>query len=118
MAKQITGKAFIRVDGAELETLEGATFNPGGMSREPVNGYAAYGYKESVVNPLVTCSIAHTSDISLKELEAIVDATVIFETDTGKRFIMRESWVTEPPELDATAGTVSLNLAGIAYDED
>jgi len=116
---QVTGKAIIRVDGEELRSLDGATLNPGGQSREAVKGGGKiHGYKESDMEPTVECKIAHTKDVSLKKLGAITDATVIFETDTGKRFVLRNAWVSEPPALDATAGSVDLKWAAIECDED
>ena len=116
---QVTGRAIIRVNGRELRTLDGATLNPGGVTREAMKGGGkVHGYREEDVEPTMSCKVAHTAETSLKELADIVDATVIFETDTGRRFIMREAWTSEPPELDADAGAVSLAMAAIAYDED
>lgn len=115
---QVTGKAIIRVDGNELRTLDGATLNPGGVNREAMKGGGkVHGYKEEDMEPTVECSVAHTKDLSLKELGAITDATVMFETDTGKQFILRNAWVSEPPGLDANSGGVSLRFAAISCDE-
>lgn len=35
---QRQGVAFIRVNGMELETMEGASFTPSGITREEVTG--------------------------------------------------------------------------------
>lgn len=116
---QITGKAVIRVDGKELRTLDGATLNPGGVSREAMKGGGkVHGFKETDVEPTMECKVAHTADLSLKELGDITNATVIFECDTGRRYVLREAWTTEPPALDAGAGSVDLKMAAIECDED
>ena len=115
---QVTGKAIIRVDGKELRTLDGATLNPGGVNREAMKGGGkVHGYKEEDVEPTVECKIAHTADDSLSALGAITDATVIFETDTGKQFILRSAWLSEPPALAASEGAVDLKFAAISCDE-
>ncbi|MEJ1378174.1 MAG: phage tail tube protein [Candidatus Sedimenticola sp. (ex Thyasira tokunagai)] len=116
---QVTGRAYIKVNGKELRTLDGASFNPGGVNREAMKGGGkVHGFKEDDVEPTMKCKVVHTKDTSLKELADITDATVIFETDTGKRFVMREAWTSEPPELDANGGSIDLSMAAIAYDED
>ncbi|MDI8752015.1 phage tail tube protein, partial [Salmonella enterica subsp. enterica serovar Montevideo] len=40
---QRQGVAFIRVNGMELETMEGASFTPSGITREEVTGSRVYG---------------------------------------------------------------------------
>ena len=115
---QITGKAIIRVDGEELRTLPGAKLNPGGVNREAVKGAGkVHGYKEEEVEPSMECQVAHTRDLSLKRLADITAATVMFETDTGRQFILREAWTSEPPALDSGAGTVDLKMSAISCDE-
>ncbi|EFX2140907.1 phage tail protein, partial [Shigella flexneri] len=42
---QRQGVAFIRVNGMELETMEGASFTPSGITREEVTGSRVYGWK-------------------------------------------------------------------------
>lgn len=114
----VTGRAIIRVDGKELRTLDGATLNPGGVSRQAVKGGGKiHGYKEEDMEPTVECKVAHTPDVSLKELGNITDATVIFETDNGKRHVLRNAWTAEPPSLDSSAGAVDLKFAAIECDE-
>ena len=115
---QITGKAVIRLDGSELRTTGTATLNPGGMNRETVKGGGViHGYKEEDVEPSVECSVAHTTELSIKDLAAIIDATVMFETDSGAQFVLRNAWVTEPPSLDAISGEVDLKFAALSRDE-
>lgn len=48
--------------------------------------------------------MAHTSDTDLTALSAITDATVIFETDSGDKYVLREAFVMEPASLKTTDG--------------
>jgi len=115
---QVTGKAVIRVDGQELRTLDGASLNPGGEKREAVVGSGkVHGYKEETVAPELECQIAHTADTSLMELGAIVSATITFDTDTGRQFLLREAFATDVPGLKTKDGTVDLKFSAISCEE-
>ncbi|ADU63400.1 MULTISPECIES: phage tail tube protein [Pseudodesulfovibrio] len=115
---QVTGKAIIRVDGTELRTQDGATLNPGGEKREAqVGNGKVHGYKEETQAPELECQVFHTADLSLKALGAITSATVMFETDTGAVFVLREAFVTDVPSLNVKDGTVGLKMSAISCDE-
>lgn len=114
---QITGKAIIRLNGAEIRSLDDATLNPGGVNREAVVGAGkVYGYKEETTAPEMECSIAHARDTDIVELSAITDTTILFETDTGARYTLREAWVSEPASLKTSDGTVSLKFGAISCE--
>ena len=116
--KKITGRAIITVDGKRLKTDNGATLNPGGANRKSVaGGGEVHGYQEEDVAPSMECSVFHNSELSLRELSDITSATVLFETDTGAQYILREAWTTEPASLTGQDGTVSLKMEAIACDE-
>jgi hypothetical protein len=115
---QITGRATIRVDGQELRSLGGATLSIGGASREAVvGGGKVHGYKEADEAPTLECRIAHTKDLSLRQLGAIESATVEFETDTGVQFLLRGAFTTGVPSLAEQDGAVELSMAALECDE-
>lgn len=116
---QVTGRAFIRVDGQELRSTPGATLSIGGSNRTAVTGSGrVHGYREEDVAPEVSFSVAHTADLSISWLNNITNATVLFETDTGRRFVLRQAFTTAPPELNSQEGTVSVAMSAIECDED
>ena len=101
---QITGKAVIRVDGEEWRTEDGAKLNPGGVTREAkVGGGKVHGFAEKTKEPELECSVYHTRDTDLTAINAIRDATVVYESDTGDRYVLRSAFVTEQ-------GRVSISL--------
>lgn len=112
---QCTGKALIRVNGKELRTFDDATLDVGGVKREMVKGSGkVHGFKEETVEPNLECKIAHKSDTDLVELGTIVDATVIFESDTGDTYVLRDACVLEPPKLNAKDGSVDLKFSAMS----
>lgn len=118
MSNQVTGRATVRADGKEYKSMDGVTASIGGESREPVKGGGhVHGYKSKDEEPKLTLPLAHTKDVSLKELGAITNATVILETDTGVKFIYRGAWANGPAELNVDSGTVTLNMSALTCDE-
>lgn len=115
---KITGRAFITYDGKRLKTESGATLNPGGSNRSSVmGGGEVHGFQEEDVAPSMECNVFHNKETSLRELSDITDATVLFETDTGRQYILRDAFTTEPCTLNAGDGTVPLKMEAIACDE-
>jgi len=86
---QVTGRVFITVAGKRLTSKSGATIKFGNVKREMVpadNGVV--GYKEATEAPGVECTLIHTADTSLTEIQAIVAASGSFDTDSGKSFVL------------------------------
>ena len=97
---QVFGRAFITVAGKRYNTKEGASLKFGGVSREPVIGDAGVaGHQEKLEAPQVDCTIIHTATISLKEIQGIKNATISFDTDNGKSFVITNGFCLAAPEL-------------------
>lgn len=116
---QVTGKAIIRFDGVEYKTADDATLNPGGVSREPVKGAGkVHGFTETTEAPELECTLYHTADLSLAAIRAIDNATVIFETDTGSRWVLTGAFVTDTPSLKTKGGEVAVKMSALTCEED
>lgn len=114
---QITGKAIIRVDGEEWSTEDGAKLNPGGVTREAkVGGGKVRGFAEKTKAPELECSVYHTRNTDLTAINAINDATVVYESDTGDRYVLRNAFVTEQGELDAENNTINVKFSAISCE--
>jgi hypothetical protein len=116
---QVTGKAVIRFDGREYKTADEATLQPGGVSRETVKGAGkVHGFTETTVEPEMECTIYHTKATSLKEIQDIDNATVIFETDTGARWVLTGAFVLDPLSLKTKGGEIAVKMSAITCEED
>jgi len=59
-----------------------------------------------------------SAETRLAELAAIKDATITFECDTGQTYLMRNAFITEPPQVTAgDGGKVPLKFAAPAAEE-
>ena len=116
---KLLGRAYIKHDGNLLQTKEGASLNVGGVNREPVVGNQVHGYVEKVVAPTVECAITVNASTSLTALAKIDDATITFECDTGQTYVLRNAWLTEPPNMTAgeSGGDVKLKFCAMACEE-
>jgi len=116
---QITGKVRVRVDGEELKTVGNGSGTTGGVNRSVVKGGGrVHGYTEEVQEPTVSFTVAHQKGVSVRRLANLTGATVLIETDTGERFIYRDAWTTEPPELNHDNGEISVSMAAVECEED
>lgn len=104
------GRATITVNGTRMRSKSGATLLLGGVSREPEpldTGEVAY--SESTVAPELTCSIALTRDTDIEALRNLSEATVVFESDTGKSWSIRDAFAVDAITVGAD---VELKISG------
>jgi hypothetical protein len=115
---QVTGRVFIKINGEMQHSKPGAKLMFGGKTRTPVVGDdAVHGYAEKLTEPRIECTFSHTANTSVQALADISDATVTFETDTGKAFILRNAFVTDPPELTGGEGELAVKFAAVSAEE-
>lgn len=114
--RQLTGKAKVYVDGVKMEMERGAKANPGGISRKFERHHGrTYSLEEEDV-PWVEGNILHTKDTDVLALSAIDNATVIFECDTGQKYVMRGACTEKPLDIDGGNGKSPVKLVGDSFD--
>ena len=116
---QITGRAFIKSNGTLLRSMAGAKLRLGNIERSTVKAdTGVVGYTEAPGEPGVDCTLSHAADTSMEALAAIKDASITFETDTGKTYILRNAWLANGLELTANEnGDLPLVFNGLTCEE-
>jgi hypothetical protein len=118
MAEKLFGQATIKWDGNVLDTLKGATLNPGGIKRTTVKGSKrVLGFTEEVMESKLDCEVAVGSGFSASELNGVTSATVTFATDTGQTWVMRGAWSTDPNEITEADGKAKVSFEGPPAEE-
>lgn len=113
---RVTGRAFISVNGSRLRSREGAKLMFGGFEREAVVGDdSIHGFSEKRAVPGIECSISHMADTDLAALRDTTDASVQFEADTGRVYVLRGAWIANPIEM--SNGEVQLVFNGLSCEE-
>lgn len=117
MAK-ITGIVKITVNGTLQQSKEGASLDLGGYEREMVTGHSVYGFKEKLMPAVITFTIAHGAATKLTDLKDITSATVRFECDSGKTYLITEACVLKTLNLKGGDGEVEVEMGGSPADEE
>ena len=104
------GRATISYNGKRLRTKPGATLNLGGISRtpDPLDD-GSVGFMEATAAPELSCTVPLTQDLGVEELRNLTDANVVFESDTGQSWVIRDAFTVDTVSIGAD---VALKLSG------
>jgi len=90
------GRATITYNGKRLSTREGATLNLGGVARTPeALDDGTVGYSEATAAPELNCTVPLKQDLDIEELRNLTGANVVFESDTGKGWVIRDGFTVD-----------------------
>lgn len=116
MPNPLMGKATVYVDGAHLEMERGAKLNPGGVSRQFERHLGKTYSREEEQPPSVEGNVLITKDVDVIALN-FDNVTVIFEADTGQKYVIRNASSENPVEADASQGKGAIKLVGDSCDK-
>lgn len=106
---QVVGQVKIKIDGDTLQSKPGATLEIGGPARTAQRGdYQAGAFSEETTESKVTCTLLMKKSVSLTAIRNIDNATITFEADIGKTWLIRGGYSAEAPTL--TAGGEGANV--------
>ena len=107
-----TGQVKIRVNGQAYKSKRGATLRPSGVTRNEIPRDYGVDYSEEFTGPRIEATFVHGPGFDLQAFD-ILDATVLFETDTGQIYqIINARRIEEPPTLTAGEGEVPVRIGG------
>jgi hypothetical protein len=108
------GKAKIKIADSQVESVPGATLDPGGDSRSTVIGAnGVLGFSETPVASHLEFSVAIKAGFDPLSLH-VDDASVVFTADTGQVYTISNAWSLSPPVLDSSNGTAKYVFEGPA----
>jgi len=114
---QITGKFFVRVNGNLLPLSGDASVDPGGAKREAVVlNDGAVKYRESLESAKVECTVIDDGSIGAKDIQAITGATIIVESDAGRRWTINNAFCTDIPKINSK-GEIEAKFEGDEAEE-
>ena len=109
---QLTGIAFIKIDGELVQSKPGAKIKLGGFKRTPQVGHKVYGFTEAVDPAEVELTLVHSAATPTEDFRNKTAAVIIFETDTGITYQVNNAFIMETPELTDGEGELTLKFAG------
>lgn len=115
MAK-LTGMCHVHINGTRLRSEKGAELSPGGKIKKAATDTVGYvgSYTDEIKPGVVKLSVIHADDTDITALQNIEDATVVFETDSGQSYLVRQAATTG--EVKIKDGKVDLELSGAAAE--
>ena len=111
------GQTTITIDGAQLLTEGKSSIEVGGIVRSAVEADNQAGFfTEKTVPSKVECTVLVAAGTSIAALQAIDNATIVFECDTGQTYVVNNAWVADA--INASEGKAKLTLQGPPADEE
>lgn len=115
---RVLGQARIKVDGDTLDTDGESTLEIGGPVREAVAGdFQAGAFRETTAPSKLETSILLKNGVSLDALRRIENATVTFEGDTGKMYVVRNAYVADVISFSTSDGKAKVVFGGPPAEE-
>lgn len=116
---QFFGRATIRVNGEVIETAKGAMLDIGGVKRTSVKlSGGKVGWSEETESAKLEAETALEPGQSVAAIGRFTNAVVIFECDTGQRYVINGAFTTDPPTLKSgEGGNVTIKMEGPAAEE-
>lgn len=113
---KVWGQSRIKTDGAVIDTEGKSSLEPGGTVRtEQEADFKAGMFSESTGSSKLECNVLMTAGVSLAALQAIDDATVTMEADTGQTYVIRHAYTSE--KVSVSEGKAKLILVGPPAEE-
>lgn len=110
---QFVGRAVITADGAKLDMMKGAKLSLGGIKRNPVVTMSRVGYSEELVHAELEGEIPVAADTDLETIRNMVGATVLFYTDNGHKYLVKNAFNQDPSTITTgEGGKVPVKLGG------
>lgn len=119
MGNNIHGSATITFNSQYIETNDDAVLTPGGgKNTSRVIGKHAYN-TQTYMGSKLECKIPYTGELSLTDLQSMRNVEIVFVSDTGKSWVIRNAAQTGDVSLSGgqDGGEVSLVFEGDAAEE-
>ena len=118
MGKRIAGTAFITADGVQLQLRGNLNVSISAVERTGIAGQdSVHGYEEKPRVPFIECDVTLGSDITIAQLEAITNATVVAQLANGRTYTLFQAWTKAAFELNAEQGMTRVRFEGITGSE-
>lgn len=118
MGTRVAGIAFVKIDGDQLPLKGNFTVSPSALERTGIAGQDyVHGYQELPRVPFIEGDITLHPNVSMEDLETIVNSTVTAELFNGKIYVLRNAWTRAAFELNTGEGQVRVRWEGESCDE-
>ena len=110
---RLAGIASLTIDGVQRMVAGDAKWQPSGFKRESLVGQdSVHGYSEMPRQGSISLSLRDSADLSVADIQAITNSTIVLELANGKTVVGRNMWNVEDQEVDTTEGKIDIKFEG------
>jgi hypothetical protein len=113
---QVLGKARISVNGAPIDSMQGASLDIGGNFAQSKTSTRKAHHQEVFKQSKLELKIPKTADVSVAEVRDWRDVAVTYDGDDGKVYTIPKAW-TISAMFDDQSGEISVSLEGEPAEE-
>lgn len=118
MGQRIGGVLNFTIDGTQYAARGSFQVSPNRVKREGKAGQDyVHGYTELPIVPSIKGDLSTRSEISLTQLESIVNSTIQCTLANGKTYVLTEAWTKSAYEIDTTEGKFTAEFEGVTCEE-
>ena len=118
MGQRLGGVLNFTIDGTLYAVKGSFQVTPSSVKREGVAGQDfVHGYTETPVVPGMKGDFSTRQELSLKQLEAIVNSTIQATLANGKTYVLTDAWTESAFDIDTAEGKVGVKFGCITCEE-
>lgn len=115
---RLAGIAYITVNGQTMMLAADLAYSVSSVSRETLVGQdTVHGYAEKPSQSYIHATLRDSGKLSLAQINAWNNVTVVCELANGKTVIGRNMWTTEVQEVKTTEGSFEVKFEGVDVQE-
>jgi len=116
---RLAGTCYLTVDGVSYMLAGEFSYKPSGVSRETLTGQdGIHGYSESPKQGYIAGTLRDSSHLSIADINAMNNATVVAQLANGKTIIGRNMWTTDQQEAKSSDATIEVKWEGPSVTEN
>ncbi|MDY7560219.1 phage tail tube protein [Pseudomonas sp. CCC3.2] len=115
---RLAGVCYLSVDGVSYMMSGDFSYKVSGVSRETLKGPdGVHGYAEKIEQGYIGATLRDSASLSLSDLNAMSNVTVVAELANGKTVIGSAMWTTDLPESKAADATIEMKWESASVTE-
>ncbi|WP_288398180.1 phage tail tube protein [uncultured Acinetobacter sp.] len=111
---RVAGIANISVDGVTYLLSGELTYSPADVERKSLIGQdQVHGFSEMPRAPFISGTLRDSNGLTVKDFNAMSDATIHLELANGKNVTGRNMWTVDAQEVKTQEGTFEVRFEGM-----
>lgn len=116
--KRLAGVAYVTVDGTTYMLSGDLSYQVSRVDRKTLVGQdAVHGYSETPVAGHIKATLRDSAGLSVADLNAMTNATVVCELANGKTIMGRNMWTVDTQEVKTSEATVEVTWESASVEE-